>query len=524
MKKLSNIMLGLTAAMAFTACSSTDEVNVPGATQDVTVTVVTDDALVSRAGVATVEGYELKCVMQLVGDNGATVGTQAVSDAAAGSATFTIKAADIDAGATKALFWAEYVPTAGAKKVYNSSDLTAISYAVTEFDATDAALMAAADAFAGSITTLENGASATLTRPLIKFNFTPTNPEAAASANKLTVKYSATSGYNVLTRNCVTAASQDVTYTNAAFNPAAEGAWFSSFIFAPANLEKFDQPIVMTLEGAGTQTLTIPANTLPMDANFIVNTTAEISDTPGNQDLDVNVSINGSFENEPKPATFEVGSYVNAAGEPVSTAAEAVGVVFKVGAIDGDDASLYPAEFAGKTIKGYVVALENTIKGRQVLNSATIAALPVADDIINGTQNMATFENNSVISTSNCFVIFNEWVAAHALTGSNHTAWYIPAQPQMQAWFSMLMPTTPLKGDAFGPTGTEAFRALFPEDTLFDRTPIQNCMYVTTSVNSNGNVMGTSLAAATLSVSFSQIDVQTKTQSVLCRPMFTVFE
>ena len=88
--------------------------------------------------------------MQLLDDNGVTVGSQAVESAAAGKASFIIKAADIDNGASKALFWAEYVPTAAAAKVYDSSDLTKISYQVTDFNMADANLMAAADAFAGT--------------------------------------------------------------------------------------------------------------------------------------------------------------------------------------------------------------------------------------------------------------------------------------------------------------------------------------------------------------------------------------
>ncbi|MDE6197290.1 MAG: hypothetical protein K2F91_05435, partial [Muribaculaceae bacterium] len=321
------------------SCASEEVVN--PATTDLTVTVATESALTSRA-LATVEGYELKCVMQLLDDNGATIGAQAVESAAAGKASFIIKAADLDAGASTALFWAEYVPTAAGAKVYDSADLTKISYTVTTFDMADASLMAAADAFAGSLTTLTNGASVTLTRPMIQFNFAPKNPEAAAGATSLNVTYTAPSSYNILTGNCDAAAGQALVYNNAAFEPVAKGNWFSSFIFAPANMAKLDQPVTMTIGGGVSKTLTIEANTLPLDANYIVNTTGEITEGGGDQTLDVtvNVGVNGDFENEPKPAVIEVGAYVDAAGKPTTDKDAAVAVVYHMGAIEGDDASL----------------------------------------------------------------------------------------------------------------------------------------------------------------------------------------
>lgn len=533
MKKFSKFLLGLGAIFAITACSN-DEILSPSTNGDITVSVSTQSAIASRA-LATIDGYELKCVMQLVSEEGSTIGTQDVQPVANGSASFTIKAADIDAGAAKALFWAEYVPTADAQKVYNSEDLLNISYATTSFDSSNANLVAAADAFAGSITTLTNGASITLTRPFIQFNFLPSNPEVAAKSTSLKVSYNAPSGYNVLTRNCTTDAAEALTFTNDAFASTAS-PWFTSYIFAPANMSKLDKAITMALEGEFAKELVIEEDKIPLDANYIVNVSAEIDSTPGQQDLNVNVTVDGTFENEPKPAQFEVGAYLTAAGVPTFNVNEAVAVVYYVGAMEttyGDDeSSMYPTEYNGKTIKGYAVALQNTIKGRQQLNSTTIpSGLPANQSIINGTQNTKTLVENDVMATSNMVIKFNEFVEANPLAavGTTTTDWYIPAQPQMQAWISMLYYTTPFpSGEAFGPTGTDAFKELFPINTIFDRDPIASCMYATCSINDGGNVVGCSMTPATDSTpdnaKFAQIDIKTKTQSVLCRPMFTIFE
>lgn len=525
MKKFANLMFGLSAAVAFTACSSADDVTMPGASGDVTVTVVTNDALISRAGVTAVNGYDFKCVMQLVSDAGTIVGQQAVADASAGTASFTIKAADLDAGATKALFWAEYVPTAGATKVYNTADLTAVSYNVTEFDMANADLMAAADAFAGTITTLENGAKATLSRPMIQFNFRPTNPEAAAGANKLVVKYEATSGYNVLTSNCVAASSQELTYTNAAFDPMAAGNWFSSLIFAPANLEKFDKEIVMTLSGTTNATLTIPANTLPMDANNIVNTKAEITVGGGDQNLNVDVTVNGSYDNEPKPAVFEVGAYVNAAGKPVSTKEEAVAIVYAVGALNEDVIANYPSEFAGKTIKGYAVALDNATATVQSFGTVGAVFTPNEKEYTNGitpTANMMEKAGETEFGKA-----YTQWTTAHALTGENVSGWYLPVKEQMAYWMGMIFFDTDLSVAA---TGSEGFIKMFSTENLYGEAgATSNFMIATCTINSTGKpsgarLMATGNDASPRAFTMKQIDTAKENQKAFARPMFTVFE
>lgn len=527
MKKLANIMLGLAGVAALAACSN-DEVAPAGVATDITVSVSTDAAAGSRA-LATLDGYTLTAVMQLVDDNGATVGAQATADAAAGSASFTIKADAIDAGASKAIFWAEYVPTATAAKVYNSADLTNITLAVTDFDATT---MAAADAFAGTITTLSNDASATLTRPMVQFNFRPNNPEVAAGDTKLTTTYETTSGYNVLTGNCADAY-QAVTITNAAFDAATKDAWVSSFIFAPANMATFDKEITMTLEGPAAGSFAIAAGTLPLDANYILNITGDINlgGTPDNPDVIVNVDINGNYVNEPKPATFEVGSYVNAAGVPVSNVEDAAAIIYYVGVQAGDDASLYPAEYAGKTIKGYAVALVDAVPTRQQFNSATIAdGLPACQDLTNGSVNQSVVF--AALGQSAFVNVWNTWVAANPLTavGTATTDWYLPARAQMEIWFGMIMPTTYANGDVVEPANAE-FKAMFPYDTIFDRHSEgnwQGCMYATSSVNNSNNTQGGSLSISSdgtgAAAKFSQIDIKTKTQSVLGRAMFTIFE
>lgn len=533
MNKIQKILLAAAAIVAFGSCSGDENITPAGTPKgDIVVRVATQNAEAgSRAGVEEIPGYTLKCVMQLFADDGVAVGSREVINASNGTADFVLHAKDIANGATKAAFWAEYMPDdpLTTPKIYNSDDLSNITYSAQAFDMADANRMAAMDAYAGLLTTLENGATVTLKRPMIRLNFTPKNPDLAKGAKSLTVSYNAPSGYNIIDGTCNKEAFMAVEYTNASFSPEQE-PWFSNMIFAPTNMSKLDKPITLKLSGRGDQTMTIVKNSIPLDANYTVNAKAEITKAE-TQDLKVEVSVDNEFVNDPdRNVEMVLGSYINARGRATLDVNSAVGIVFYMGAMSGDNISLYPEKFAGKTIKAYAVAIENVSKARVQFNAAAIAeGLTPNESLVNGTQNSDYILE--MIGDSPFRAAWTEWTEANAMeSGNNTTAWYLPARAQMEEWMSLLMVTTNLRNEVIGgtPSGSPALRALFPLNTIFDRDPFQNCMYATCSVNSNGNIQGTSLTATENgtngTVKFSQIDVKTKTQSVLGRPMITIFE
>lgn len=526
MKNFSKILLGLTGALAMTACSSTEEAPVAPA-GDVTISVVTTDALQNRA-IETVEGYKLTAVMQLLDKDGKTVGNQATQDASAGTCQFTIKHTDIDAGATNAIFWAEYVPTGSAAKVYDSSDLTKVAYNTTAFDLTDKNLMKAADAFAGKLSSIEASNTVTLARPVAQVTFMPENPTLVAGATKLEVKYDAISAYNVATSNAATDASgyQAVTLTNASFDPAAE-PWFTTFMIMPANYAKYGKAITMTVTmPTGSRDFTIKADEIPCNPNWIIKVSAELSEQ---EDYVVDVTINGDYVNEPepeKPAEFKVGAYVKADGTATNNKDEAVGIVYYMGAINGDAIENYPAAYSGKTIKGYVVALENTAN-RQNITAGAFATAPVSNTFVNGTQGTEV-AFTTLGSDSPMLKKYSAWVAAHPVSATNTTDWYIPAAAQLEEWLQLVASVKLFTDGAktVGPTGSEELRALFPLTNLYDRAALESCKYFSVNVNVNGDYSGCQLAAYVegdnISASFSRFG--SATNPALIRPMFTVFE
>ncbi len=535
MNKILNLILGAVALGSMASCSGTEEITPAGMSKgDIVVRVTTDFGHAgSRADVPVIPGYTLKCVMQLFADDGVAVGTREVINASTGTSEFVLHAKDISNGATRAAFWAEYMPDdpLSTPKIYNSDDLSNITYSETAFDLADPTRMAAMEAFAGVLTTFEDGATVTLKRPMIKFNFAPKNTENVKGSTSLRLTYKAPAGYNVVEGTCSKDAYTEIEYTNSTFDPQAS-PWFSNMIFAPSNLSKLDQPITMVLSGRGDKLLTIAENTIPLDANYTINASAEITRAQ-TQDLNVDVTIDNQYVNDPdRVIEMTVGSYINAKGRATLDAASAVGVVFYMGAMSGDNIGLYPEQFAGKSIKAYAVALENVTKSRVQFNSEAMpAGFPAAETLVNGTQNSDNILSG--LGDSPFATAWAEWVAAHPFDESASetvTGWYLPARAQMEEWISMLLKTTNLRNEviADSPSGSREFRALFPLNTIFDRDPFQDCMYDTCSVNKSGTIQGTNITATDNgtngTVRFSQIDIVTKTPTVLGRPMFTIFE
>lgn len=469
----------------------------------------------SRAAVELPHGYTMHCIMQLLDEENKAVGTQKTADidAVTGTGTFVVTAADQEQG-VKALFWAEYVDAAG-KSVYNTADLTAVSYAATAFDLADNAAMTATDAFCGKLDALKNGASVTLVRPFANINFVPNNPEKVAAAKNMTVSYTAPVAYNVF--NGTATASAELTYSNATFDAATP--WFSTFVFAPVNQTTLDSDITIALSEGLTQTVTIEKGNVPLNANYQIKITATIGDVELS-DITIGVGVDPGY-NQPEAPKFEVGAYVNAAGEPVESAADAAGIVFCVGAIDGDAVANYDARFEGKTIKGYVVALENVKAARQVLNpDVTVPGLE-ASAWVNGSEGTSALL--TALAGSPFAESYNAWLAEHAIDCATASDWYIPSLKQLTTWLFMLYPDN--SGNPA--TGTDAFKALFPQyPNIFDRDPIATVNYASCTINNNGNVSGVRMNAGEAPYAqAAQITIATQTnQTALCRPMFTVFE
>ncbi|MDE6332723.1 MAG: hypothetical protein K2L80_08980, partial [Muribaculaceae bacterium] len=307
-------------------------------------------------------------------------------------------------------------------------------------------------------------------------------------------------------------------YTNDSFDPEAT-PWFVNYIFGAQNRSVLDEEISIDVTGSRNFNLTIAPGKIPTDPNYLVNVTGELGDAPV-QDIDVNIGIDSDWTNDPdKPVEMKVGSYIDASGKAVAGIDNAVAVVFALGAIDGDDISAYPAEFAGKTIKGYAVALDNC-GTRASFGEDLITSLAPAT----ATNGLALdLMDNQAVAGTPIGLQWSAWKNANHTSGDNVTDWYVPSLGQLKYWLSMVMPSH--TGDQA--TGSESFISLFPAANLFDRDPIATVNVLSASVNDQGNPSAIRLNVSGDSYNWQAAGIAVNSrasQSAVIRPMFTIFE
>lgn len=531
-------------AMTFASCSQEEVVSTATngqAAGPITVSVNMPQEGVSRA-MPMIDGYTRRCVMQVVDAAGEPItGTDLVQrkEVTGDNVQFTFTAPEVE---YNVLFWADYVPETGnieTDYLYTTesipegeevevTDLTNITQKMSRYYM----FQDYADAFSGCMKGGET--SITLTRPFSRLEITS---EAAAYAGYDQIQISniaVPDGYNVFDKTTSTTKNVRLADAETGSNPVAmrdaeNGIWAYLYVFAPVDAEAQSLSLSITLhDSTGSledEHITASSSeAFAWDENMhIYFDVPEGGSTPGGDtEVTVDVNFGEGFENDPVAPTIQVGAYVDAAGEPVATAAEAVGIVFAMGAIGDDVPANYPEALQGKTIKAYAVALENMSASRQQLNAEAIAAGLTEAAPTNGTENTDAFL--AQIDGSAFDEAYTSWIAENTTSGENVSSWYIPALPQLQQFINMFYTI----GETAA-TGSEAFRGMseFANDKMFDRDPIATIYYASCTVNDQGNPSGVRINVTEGAVTNAQaagLNVKTAVQSALCRPMFTIFE
>lgn len=523
-----NRLLTLPFFMLLLSCSS--DWDTQPQSNDFVITVNASSVATSRAdessGVPVIDGYEFKCIMQLLNEAGGTVGSQSVVSMSSGSASFTITGENIDNGAVKAIFWAEYQPTAGVEKVYNTSDLKNITYNSTVFDLATANSTAVLEAFAGKLDKIEKGASVTLKRPVSKIVFSPKNRENVSDANSIEIKYVTASGYNVLEET--SSGTSEITLNKGSFDPQAEGAWFTTFMICPANQSNAAGDITINLSGdhGYSRAITIPANSIPADPNHIYNITADIT----HGDISISVSVDSSWaandangggdespdpgkqdpEPDPNPGddtgeetkgdtNYVLGSLIDANGYVTTDQTKAVAVILMDMAFSSDDMSNYP-EYSDKKIWGYAVALKN------ISDTPLMATLTGATNMSTGIGYANTEEFLSYLAGSPFESAFKEWRENNKITNPNITKWYIPSYSQ-KSYFATMYEKLILEN------------ILAKEDILYGE---KSQYYILSSINSILNLR-LAFVEENSSGGLTANDKTGPSKEVYCRPMVTIF-
>lgn len=447
MKK--NVLLSMMAlfVMLFASCSQEEIVSTSTGNSQAG-TLVTVSVNVPQTGVASrampvVEGHARRCIMQLVSTDGTAIENQRYVEAVTSeTVSFTFTA---PSEAYQCVFWADYLENADADVktakdyIYDTSALpdvgyTGLSHTVHFSDA--------ADAFCGVLANPASGASLTLKRPLTQIAIGTTTPSDYEGYTQVRVgNVGIPGGYNIFTQTVNTTTAKTTRLDMTAMEDAAAGQWTKLFVFASVDQTAYtfpeEYPLSVTISNGNadenkTQTLT----SVNVDDNMIsnINFTESGGEEPGGSeedDMTINVSFDDEFDKPADPNALAVGDYINAAGEKVTSASDAVAVVFALA--DGvTDNSEYGA---GKVAEAYAVSLTLATASRTYatnyysMNLAETATGSYAGYAFTQAIDAARQEGTDYRQLDN-FFNSNQ---APALSGDNVSGWYIPSLAQLQA-------------------------------------------------------------------------------------------
>ena len=246
-------------------------------------------------------------------------------------------------------------------------------------------------------------------------------------------------------------------------------------------------------------------STFTWDENKIINFPIPAEVPEEGETIEIEVDFGEDYENEPVDpnAPLAVGDYINANGEKVATAEEAIAVVFAL-AGEQTDASSYTG-----TVEAYAVSLTKAA-GRAYLSAEgdTWTPVLVATTTTDTDSPYSGYQLSSDMMTavgdfeSRLFTAYTTWLGS-SNSVSNSSGWYIPSYAQLQdilaldndalkaglnaaytgAYFlisSSINEDLTIKGSTYDPTTGEVTRAdqainpashqgmIFPVVTIFE--------------------------------------------------------
>lgn len=408
---------------------------------------------VSRAADLTVEGYVMRCIMELVDDKGAVIAdshqTVAVKD---GRASFEFTK---PSGAYTCLFWADYVKGTDIKAttatIYNAANLLAVDFRLNKTN--DLFNNKAADAFCGKLasTAISSGQNVTLKRPFTRIAISKADLAIVNNQlNTFTANIKGAQGYNIATgKTTTTQTLGTATGTSVTFPTDGETA-FSCYVF-PANDAVGSADFKFTKDGDVTteKRISITADQMKeMKTNTAVNLVPKEEGTPGEPgdgNIKVEIEIDNNFENgggttDPEPeeptdpetpaGAAKVGDYFYSDGTCGASATKSgvttVGVVFDLA--EGDAIANYNGvTFADGKVHGWVISISQSVK--TAWTAETLSA-PIEGMTSSATQDdILGYKNTKAAGTQTATTLCTATGAT--LTSTSTSGWYIPAIGQL---------------------------------------------------------------------------------------------
>lgn len=440
-KNLLNLAMALCIGL-FASCSQEEIISGnEGGMETVSVSAqLPGDAVQTRAIPGAAENHQLRCILEVwdKAENGKLITRieQLGKEAVDGKLQFSFNVPSTTD--YECLLWADFIASDVQKSgdnTYTDKYYTTTSLKAIDFKVTDAGLFnnESADAFCGVVK--KNGTvsnlSVTLKRPFTKVTLTD-NSSYLEGIVSLAPTLEVPSKFDISTGKVAGYTKVEAT----GIQPNGK-TLFSTFIFAPADKKTLDKDIqiVFTKTGGGTEEKTIKADQITLDPNVKNDVTADYS--AEGTDVTVDVDIDNQY---PDKDAMAVGQYYYSDGTWSSArdaSKTAIGIVFHVGAGEGDDIEKYGDKAAtGSTIRGYVLALNSVGNSRNTLfsqNSPDFTNIPAGDastTAFNGYANMAGITGSTGFNSAN----FPAIEAIQAMTNAPATGtsgWYLPSYAQI---------------------------------------------------------------------------------------------
>lgn len=338
---------------------------------------------VSRAADLTVEGYTMRCLMELVDAEGNLIADtkQMSTSVTNGTASFEFTK---PTGEYSCVFWAEYLNSEGKSFYKTSAGLKEVAYDGNKKN--ELFNNKAADAFCGKLASsmIASSPKITLKRPFTRIAISKTELDKLGKGlNQCTPSINGAQGYNVVTGKTIAAVTLTQTIDGTLSVPTASDDVFFCYVFPANSTVTKPTSISFTKDGdvSTSKAISITADQMKeMKPNVAVNL---VPTTGDDGKAKVDIVIDDTFgeggttdpetPEEPtdpeNPAAVAVGNYLYADGTWGTATANAIGVVFHVGKYEGDNGT-YPMS----TVNGYAVALKDAAAEKMKWADAKYAA------------------------------------------------------------------------------------------------------------------------------------------------------
>lgn len=402
---------------------------------------------VSRAADLTVEGYTMRCLMELVDAEGNLIADtkQMSTSVTNGTASFEFTK---PTGEYSCVFWAEYLNSEGKSFYKTSAGLKEVAYDGNKKN--ELFNNKAADAFCGKLASsmIATSPKITLKRPFTRIAISKAELDKLGKGlNQCTPSINGAQGYNVATGKTSAAVTLAQTIDGTLSVPTAGNDALFCYVF-PANSTVTKTTSISFTKDGDASTLKAISITADQMKEMKPNVAVNLVPTTGDDGkAKVDIVIDDTFgeggttdpetPEEPTdpetPAAVAVGNYLYADGTWGTATANAIGVVFHVGKYEGDNGT-YPMS----TVNGYAVALKDAaaegVKWADVTWSDPTTLTSVSQDLksYDGYKNCQDTEAVNGTAFNTLAPVKTALDYDVTLTAGKTSGWYLPTVKQLE--------------------------------------------------------------------------------------------